>query len=657
MITCQEKNLVETNVGQARDFQIKATREAFEILSSKLYSNKPLAIIRELSCNAQDSHVAAGNKEPIEVHLPSSIESYFSVKDNGTGLSENDINDLYTTYFGTNKNQSNDFTGCFGLGSKSPFCYTDSFTVISRYDGEKTTYICFKNEIGFPSVSKVSSEKTEECNGLEVVVPVKDYYAFVKEAKVFYEFFNPRPKILNKSFEFLDFNKILETDDFIFMKLNNSKYNEMQGVYVLMGNVVYKTNTSIHSIVNSDSYTLLLKANIGDVDITASRESLEYNKSNKTTAFILDKQEKAKKAIKNHIQTELDKCNSLHEARIFAIEHYFMFGNEINFKGKTYQKNPYLSPIRDFGKVRTAKSLSKIKPWKSLPNYNNILFIINDVDKYTLARLDKLSYQHNKRSPILFEYCDEVIDFLEKEEIPYFKLSEVDIEKEIKEKISIKRKKGIVYELCKNYNLNTTKPEFFTKLEDYDYDTNVGYYIIKDGNNLVLNGKIDHPANILTKAHAYKRLAKDETNLVAVCSKSENTLKKAGWKKLDDVISNFIKNKKPERRLNIVYSLNKIRNSMAISQKPESFMEDSVSHKFVSKVNELKKELDGNEDLYKTIYDYEPILISEVIDLDKQFSKEYDDIIRNISSYNTTFIVKVINLQDFYKNTEKKNES
>ena len=38
-----------------------------------LYSDKPLAVIREYSTNALDAHRAAGNTAPIEVTLPSTL--------------------------------------------------------------------------------------------------------------------------------------------------------------------------------------------------------------------------------------------------------------------------------------------------------------------------------------------------------------------------------------------------------------------------------------------------------------------------------------------------------------------------------------------------------------------------------------------------------
>ena len=74
----------ETNSIEISDFKIKNSAAAFAVLSSSIYSNKIRAIIRELSCNAYDSHVAAGKADiPFHIHLPSTFECYFSIRDFG----------------------------------------------------------------------------------------------------------------------------------------------------------------------------------------------------------------------------------------------------------------------------------------------------------------------------------------------------------------------------------------------------------------------------------------------------------------------------------------------------------------------------------------------------------------------------------------------
>src|SRR5690606_19308446 len=115
-----------------KEFKMLATAKSFKILMDGIYQNKIKAIIRELSTNARDSHVAAGHNKPFIVHLPNHREPEFYIEDFGTGLSEDKIEKIYSTFFASDKEDSNDYVGCLGLGSKTPFCYnTRSFIVES----------------------------------------------------------------------------------------------------------------------------------------------------------------------------------------------------------------------------------------------------------------------------------------------------------------------------------------------------------------------------------------------------------------------------------------------------------------------------------------------------------------------------------------------
>jgi HSP90 family molecular chaperone len=168
-----------SNVGQIGEFRIRNSAKAFNILSSGLYANKIRAIVRELSCNAVDSHVAAGRSEtPFDIHLPNQLEPWFAIRDYGTGLSHEQVTNIYTTYFESTKTNSNDFIGALGLGSKSPFSYTDNFTVTAIKDGIKGIYSAFINAEGVPSIAKMGEEETTEPSGVEVKFSVNDRWDF-----------------------------------------------------------------------------------------------------------------------------------------------------------------------------------------------------------------------------------------------------------------------------------------------------------------------------------------------------------------------------------------------------------------------------------------------------------------------------------------------
>lgn len=148
---------------QENTFQINASSHAFKILSDSLYKNKELAVLRELSCNALDAHVAAGISDvPIKITLPCELDPILLVEDKGEGMSKTKLEKLYTTYFESTKRDSDDDIGGFGLGSKSPFAVTDNFTVTSTTpEGESTTILSYLDN-GIPKVMVTSHDENSD---------------------------------------------------------------------------------------------------------------------------------------------------------------------------------------------------------------------------------------------------------------------------------------------------------------------------------------------------------------------------------------------------------------------------------------------------------------------------------------------------------------
>lgn len=272
---------VLSNVGTVGEFTIRNSAKAFSILSSGLYANKIRAIIRELSCNAFDSHVSVGKRDvPFEVHLPNIIEPWFSVKDFGAGLSHDQVLNLYTTYFESTKTASNDFIGALGLGSKSPFSYTKTFTVTAIKDGKCGIYSAFINDYGIPSIVHMTTYDTTDENGVEVKFNVDnkyDFYSFEYEARSVFNYFPTKPTILGKN-------------TFSFQEVNYLRRDIIEGIHqkfhgtgsvAVMGNISYpidvpsseSTLGSLHKYLLCD---LEIHFQIGELDFQASREGLSY---------------------------------------------------------------------------------------------------------------------------------------------------------------------------------------------------------------------------------------------------------------------------------------------------------------------------------------------------------------------------------------------
>lgn len=312
---------VLSNVGQIGEFRIRNSAKAFSILSSGLYANKIKAIIRELSCNAVDSHVAAGKTgTPFDVHLPNALEPHFSIRDYGVGLNHDQVTNIYTTYFESTKTDSNAFIGALGLGSKSPFSYTDNFTVTAVKDGRKGVYTAFINEQGVPSIALMMEEASTDPSGVEVKFSVNDRYDFDKfrqEARSVYKYFKLRP-VIGGSVD-LTIPEIEYTDKDIIPGVHSIGDRGHNSV-AIMGNIAYpidvpNAENNLGDLRQLLSCGLVIEFGIGDLDFQASREGLSYIPS--TIDSIKRKLEALNTQLTIHLTTEANKITNEWERAYF----------------------------------------------------------------------------------------------------------------------------------------------------------------------------------------------------------------------------------------------------------------------------------------------------------------------------------------------------
>jgi hypothetical protein len=325
MITETKTNVIQRKgVKSEGKFQIKATGKAFRILSDGLYSDKIKAIMRELACNAYDAHVDAGHLDkPFDIHIPNRLEPHFNIRDYGIGLSHDDVVNVYTTYFESTKTESNDYIGCLGLGSKSPFSYVDNFSIVSYFNGEKRIYNAFLNEDETPTIALLSESKTDEPNGLEVSFPVQgnDASRFEEKARDVFTYFKMRPNFTGAKIEVTDVKYVLEGSNW---GVRETRYGGH--AKAVMGNVAYSLNDFSGDTKDIDKAVLsLIKLvpidvvfDIGDLEVAASRESLSYNK--RTIANINRVLGEVVKEIRKKASEKIAHSKNLWEARVLAHE-------------------------------------------------------------------------------------------------------------------------------------------------------------------------------------------------------------------------------------------------------------------------------------------------------------------------------------------------
>jgi hypothetical protein len=267
-------------------FSIEKNKEAFRFLSSGLYSNKIRAVIRELSCNAVDAHTLVGTSNvPIEVKIPNSIDPMFYVKDFGPGLTHEQVMSLYTTYFKSTKQQSNEMIGGLGVGSKSPFAYTKMYTIESRMNGESRTYTAFV-ENDEPQCALMGTAPTDEPDGLTVsfVARKRDFWSFSSEAQEVFQWFKTPPVLKGMDGELKPVSYTVATS-LVSFPTTLSHYR--QNAYVRMGGVVYPIARFGDQISDNDhdrpafnwvvGAHALIEAPIGTLRKAASGEELDYD--------------------------------------------------------------------------------------------------------------------------------------------------------------------------------------------------------------------------------------------------------------------------------------------------------------------------------------------------------------------------------------------
>ena len=342
----QETHKIETfGVDNAQAFSIEAHSISFRILSDQLYSNKILAVVRELACNAFDAHVDAGKGDvPFRVHLPNTLEPWFAVRDWGIGLSHDDVTHLYTTYFGSTKRDSNDKVGCLGLGSKSPFAYTDSFTVTSWFEGKKRTYTAYIGEDGIPLITQMGEEDTDEINGLEVSLAVKpeDASQFASEAKIALSRFSPAPEVVgNSDFTLESIEYWIEGKGWSIRKIETSRgysYNRRNnnGAMAIQGSVAYPIDESSLKDLTSEQKKVLelpidIHFDLGELAITPSRESLSYSDGTKgtidTIGNVTERLDAVFAELPSKFEREFDACASHWDACLLFNDMFSGRGN------------------------------------------------------------------------------------------------------------------------------------------------------------------------------------------------------------------------------------------------------------------------------------------------------------------------------------------
>ena len=331
-----------------------------EILRNKLYKDPILAVVREYITNARDAHVESEKSDlPINVTLPDSENLYFKVQDFGPGLSPERIEKIFCNYASSTKRNSEDQVGYFGIGSKSAFAYSDSFTIISVHNGMTRTYSSYIDESRKGKISCLYEAYSDQPNGTTIIIPVKrnDYYYFEQKLTEVTQFWEVRPDVIknNEKYNLNYYNErvLFSGEDW---SLNKTDDWKTRSAHAIMGGIAYPIDIASHfNSHNAKTFFMnspvRIKFNNSDLSLAASRDSLHYD--SRTIRIIKDRFNKIINEINSkiieQINAEPDYCSAM---MIFnsAIRNSDLskIVNNVSYNNKPLIKNP---TINIFGKA------------------------------------------------------------------------------------------------------------------------------------------------------------------------------------------------------------------------------------------------------------------------------------------------------------------
>lgn len=361
---------IESNAqgGEAMDFGIGDASVIIEILRNRLYSNPIQTLVQEYISNGRDASREAGHKMPLKVTLPTKLDSVFKVRDFGIGISPKMMKEVFVLYGKSTKRGSDTQTGGFGIGAKSAWAYTDSFTIVSYLNGVARTYLAHIGENSNGSLVPLSEEETTEPNGTEIQIGVneKDRKAFINATYRATMFWDVKPTLEGiteaeiPSF-YKNMNNVMNRDNWTIFKsgdLNmfldgtythggyNYNYNQQGGVVMVVDGIPYKLSTKFMELENirkcqtylNNQMVLAISVGNGDVEVSASREAIadsEFSQKsiNQIAAGIF-------KSIEKQVAEEINKSKNF----IGYIETHYRLNNTLNEKlptEKTLGKTKY----------------------------------------------------------------------------------------------------------------------------------------------------------------------------------------------------------------------------------------------------------------------------------------------------------------------------
>jgi hypothetical protein len=231
------------------------------------------------------------------------------------------MSDVFLKYGNSTKRVDNKLTGGFGIGAKTPFTYTDTFTVVTvTLDDDKIkrrrTYVAHKADDGI-QMSLITAEDTSDETGTSIsfAVDKKDFYDFETAVRNVCSYWKVRPTIKgHKDWRWNDEKVVHSGTNWTLAEGDGSIKILIDCIpYTLrLGEIYEDRYCDEHRLLNNTK--VRLHFNTGEVDVSATREDLDYK--DRTVALIKARVKVLFDELRAHVSKSVAKAASLWEASI-----------------------------------------------------------------------------------------------------------------------------------------------------------------------------------------------------------------------------------------------------------------------------------------------------------------------------------------------------
>jgi hypothetical protein len=322
---------------------------------TNLYSNPELAVLREYSSNALDSHIRSGQERPVRIILPTGANPHLVIEDFGLGLSEAEITDIYSRYGASTKRDSNTQIGAFGLGAKSALAMAERFEIVATKNGITSNAYVKKNSYGVGVIYFESVKQTGAPNGVRISVPVSRLNAYHPDNLTNF-FLGWEPKRLditglgkiNSIHDESKFEALTLAGKTIAWTSGKVSLNNPGYLTVNVGGVIYrvgiskltehiqdpKVQTMARELVGYGR-ALVLNVPIGSVEFTPSREDFIYSPA--TVATLVSLITSTTELMVRRVQQDINALTDLGEvlaARYRAMDERLPRHSELKYRGQ-----------------------------------------------------------------------------------------------------------------------------------------------------------------------------------------------------------------------------------------------------------------------------------------------------------------------------------